>query len=110
MTYFKLINLLGIYMNSNCSGDANWNDEWKEFKVEAPLDNATSRALMEHLLGDGIKAEGITSFGGFPTPIRWGEVVPLWFIRKDLKNTKVVIITTPARLGTTSGDRSKNAK
>ena len=90
---------VGVYLNSTAKGNAEWNKNWSEFEVELKLDTQLADKFIEHLLSNGIAAEGITAFTKCEIPLRWGEVIPMWFLQ-DLMSTggkevKVVIFTNP---------------
>ena len=89
-----------VYMNSRATGNAEWNEEWTEYNVDVDLDSELSSAFLEHLLKDGIPAEGMRAFTACEAPLRWGEVIPLWFFRDIAANgskVKVVIFSNPLR-------------
>ena len=85
----------GIYMANKAKGNALWNDCWGEFAVDIDLDSARAVELLEYLQGQGLRAEGIETFGKTEAPLRWGEAVPLWSLSQKLDTTKVqfIIIT-----------------
>lgn len=87
-----------VYLNSRAKGNAEWNGQWTEYDVDVALDTKVSGALVEHLLKDGIPVEGMRAFAACEAPLRWGEVIPLWFFR-DLTaaGVKVVIFSNPVR-------------
>ncbi|XP_078691410.1 uncharacterized protein LOC144921881 [Branchiostoma floridae x Branchiostoma belcheri] len=85
---------VGVYLNPTAAGTAEWNDCWGDIKLELPVDNVLANQLLAHLSDSGIDAQGICCFTNYDAPLRWGEVVPLWFIQKNLKNpTKYLIIS-----------------
>ena len=87
---------VGVYLNPNAKGNAEWNAQWTEFEAYVDLDMDQSRKLLEHLQSDGISAEGITAFSVCEVPLRWGEVIPLYFLQDFTKaGVKVVIISNP---------------
>ena len=85
-----------VYLNSSAKGNAEWNGQWMEYDINITLDSKLAKAFLEHLQTDNIPAEGMLAFGICEAPLRWGEVVPLWFF-KDLTNAgvKVVIFSNP---------------
>jgi len=106
---------LGIYMNGNAAGDAEWRENWKEFKVDVKISLQTSTDLYKHLKGNNLKVETIRAFAGScPIVLRWGEVVPLWFLNQQLQqsqqqsksNVEFVILSPTAPSGNSSVDRS----
>ena len=84
-----------IYTADVAKGNALWNNCWQEFEVEVPLDSERAATLLDHLQKWGVRADGISCFGKTEAPIRWGEVVPLWCLDKQLRseNVKYIIFT-----------------
>ena len=95
----SLTDAFGVYLNDHAEGNAEWNKNWGEFGVDINLDYATAKLLIEHLRKDGIPSEGISAFSRTEMPLRWGEAIPLWFL-KEITNSgaKVVIFTNPTNL------------
>ena len=86
----------GIYKNETASGTAEWNDGYKEFAVSLKLRPKLASNLLDYLKRKNNDVQGITSYtASAPIPLRWGEVVPTWF----LKNIEAdyVILTQPSR-------------
>ena len=85
-----------VYLNPRAKGNAEWMGQWTEYEVNVPLDSDLAKAFLEHLQGDNIPAIGVAPFNPCEAPLRWGEVVPLWFFR-DLTTAgiKVVIFSSP---------------
>ena len=95
-----LTNAFGVYANTKAKGTAEWNEQWSEFGVEATLDTDLTARFLEHLQKEKIPAESIVSFTkGVHGPLRWGEVVPLWFLQDKFlkKGTKIVIFSNPTK-------------
>ena len=85
-----------VYLNPRAKGNAEWNDQWMEYDVNIVLDTELATEFLKHLQNDSIPAEGMVSYSGCETPLRWGEVIPLWFFR-DLAaaGMKFVIFSEP---------------
>ena len=85
-----------VYLNSSAKGNAEWNDQWTEYGINVSLDSKLAKAFVEHLERDHIPVEGMLAFTACEAPLRWGEVIPLWFF-KDLTDAgvKVVIFSNP---------------
>ena len=92
----RLSDSFAVYLNSKAKGNAEWNGQWTEYDVNVSLDKALAEDFLEHLQGDNIPAIGVAPFDPCEAPLRWGEVVPLWFFR-DLTSAgiKVVIFNNP---------------
>jgi len=106
----NLVKSLAIYFNSTANGNAEWNEHWTDFQVNIEMDSEIARKFSQHLEADGIEAEGITAFSGLTSPLRWAEVVPLWFLKHQVPNCKYLIISPPSKFGSSSIERSKTAK
>ena len=95
----SLSDAFGVYLNGHAEGNAEWNGNWREFGVAVNLDQGIAKKLVEHLRGDGIPTEGITAFSCTEIPLRWGEAIPLWFLKEATNSgVKVVIFTNPTNL------------
>ncbi len=93
-----LSNDFGIYMNKGGSGSAEWNNEYKKFKVQVEFDQEITNELLEYLLDKETAVHGIATFTlGVNAPFRWGEVVPLWFLRKLSTKPKYILMSQPLR-------------
>ena len=94
-----LSDALGVYLNPRAKGTAEWNNQWSEFEVDVELDSNLASKFLEHLQSDGIAAEGITAFSKCEMPLRWGEVIPMWFLQDLMlageRRVKVVIFSNP---------------
>ena len=85
-----------FYDNEYASGTAEWDNKYSEFSVKVPVDTKILPDLVKILQKKGLPVNTITSFTkSAATPLRWGEVVPLWFLR-DL-STKYHILSIPSR-------------
>jgi len=78
-----------VYMANAARGNALWNGCFQDIEVNIPLDTQLSGQLLEFLQKRGFKADGIITFSKMESPLRWGEVVPLWFVDKKLDSEKV---------------------
>ena len=103
--------------NCQAYGNAEWNHQWVDYSVNVELDGDNSQDLYLYLKDKLPNIQRMASFGGLSAPLRWGEVIPLYFALHQLalkKETnasrvkqisiqsrpKVVIIAQPAK-GTT---------
>jgi len=76
-----------VYQIVKATGNAEWNNQWKDYSVEVELDEIASKDLYLYLQKEQYRLpriEGISAFGGLSTPLRWGEVVPLYFALHQL--------------------------
>ncbi len=86
----------GIYKNENAYGTAEWKNDYKEFTSSLFLDVKVASSLLQNLQTKSHKIQGITTYSALePIPLRWGEVVPTWFLR-NIK-AKYIILTQPSR-------------
>ncbi|XP_064394167.1 uncharacterized protein LOC135341516 [Halichondria panicea] len=91
-----LSNSHAVYINTKAKGNAEWNKQWTEYDVFVDLDVELAKSFAAHLIQDAIPAEEMKAFSSCEAPLRWGEVIPLWFVR-DLtaSGVKVVIFSNP---------------
>jgi aromatic ring-opening dioxygenase LigB subunit len=88
----------GIYLNAGGSGSAEWEDQYKEYKVRVKFDQKQAHRLLGFLDESGDSVSGISAFTtGADAPLRWGEAVPLWFLRGLPERAKYVIMSQPMR-------------
>ncbi|CAF1280770.1 unnamed protein product [Rotaria sp. Silwood1] len=107
--------------NSRASGNAEWNNNWNDYSVDVSLDGETCQDLYLYLKQSLPRVEGMLAFSGLSVPLRWGEVVPLYFALYQLalktktnnstlkhisveSKPKVIIIAQPVK-GTTIEER-----
>jgi len=99
---FNLCDSMTIYQPSNsnnviASGTGEWNGEWKNFGVKVHINAPAAQDLLEfmkelqlqqekHQYKPVFKVEGLAMFGRMSIPLRWGEVVPLYFVLQSLYN------------------------
>ena len=85
-----------VYLNDRGKGTAEWKDQWMEYNVSVELDSDLARSFLNHLQSEGVAAEGMLAYTACEAPLRWGEVIPLWYLR-DLTaiGVKVVIFSNP---------------
>lgn len=82
--------------SSRASGNAQWNNQWTDYSVDVSLDNEGSRDLYLFLKQRLPRVEGTLAFGGLSTPLRWGEVVPLYFALHQIAS-KMQIGSSPLK-------------
>ncbi len=104
--------------NSEASGNAEWNNQWIDYSVNVSLDGETCQDLYLYLKQRLPQVQRMLSFAGLSAPLRWGEVVPLYFALHQLalkteektsalkhisiqSRPKIIIIAQPGK-GTTS--------
>ena len=83
---------LAVYTTKTACGNALWNDTWQDIEVSITLDAQLSSQLLEFVEKQGLKADGIIPFSMMEAPLRWGEVVPLWFVNRKIDSDKVKYI------------------
>jgi len=94
----SLSNDFGIYLNESGSGSAEWNDDYKNYKVKVEIDQEIANELLDYLSEKETAINGIASFTpSVDAPFRWGEAVPLWFLRNLSTKPKYVILSQPLR-------------
>ena len=97
---------LAVYRGRGAAGNALWMGSWSEFAVEVPFDDEQAGALLAALQEAGVDAQGLTCFSGMNAPIRWAEVVPLWFLSQTCTAARYVIISQGC--GGAAGSSSKH--
>ncbi|MHA1971897.1 MAG: hypothetical protein ACTSW1_02820 [Candidatus Hodarchaeales archaeon] len=86
----------GLYMNRTASGSAEWEGEWNEFEVKIDIDLDKTTELFNVFKKDNLPVSTITCYSSnVNAPLRWGEVVPLWFLRNI--SSKFIILSLPTR-------------
>jgi len=82
----------GIYMNKQASGTAEWENEWKEYKTKVQLSQEKSKELLLFLKEKNkFLFEGIVGYSeDEDIPLRWGEVIPFWFLQQPYKNNTMI--------------------
>ncbi|KAJ3331614.1 hypothetical protein HDU93_009584 [Gonapodya sp. JEL0774] len=82
-------NDFSIYQhNEFASGNAEWLGEWSEYAVKVKIDQKATQLLKRTCASNGLKMAGITTHAAGPTidaVLRWSEVVPIWFMERELK-------------------------
>lgn len=81
-----------VYMAEGAQGNALWNNCFQEIELKIPLDTQLSGQLLQFLKENGHKSDGVITFSRMESPLRWGEVVPLWFVHKKVDSTSVKYI------------------
>ncbi len=72
-----------FYENHLAAGTAEWEGNYSEFTVEVKIDIDSTKLLKKFLQDRKNRLGSITAFTqGVPAPLRWGEVVPLWFLKE----------------------------
>lgn len=85
----------GIYFNESAHGTAEWEGEYQDYQIDVKIDIDIAEELYSYLKAKHQPVSKITAFShGVPIPMRWGESVPLWFL-KNLPNTKYVFLSQP---------------
>ncbi|MFX1493612.1 MAG: hypothetical protein ACFFBZ_04955 [Promethearchaeota archaeon] len=93
-----LSNDYGIYLNMGGSGTAEWDGEYQEYVVNVMINQEISNQLLDYLSKKGTAITGISAYAiSVHAPLRWGEAVPLWFLRDLSSNPKYVILSQPLR-------------
>eukprot|EP00727_Mastigamoeba_balamuthi_P008894 m51a1_g4627 hypothetical protein (307) ;mRNA; f:317241-318356 len=91
---------VSLYANDKAEGFAPTDDERVKVSI-GPIDLApdVAASLAQYLGNRGHNVSTITAYSAAEAaPLRWGEVVPLWFARPALAaGAKVVVATQPTR-------------
>ena len=85
-------NSYGIYLNKWAYGTAEWENNWKDYEAKVELFQDESKNVLECLKEkSNLSFEGIVGFSEDEIiPLRWGEVIPLWFLQQPYKNKSMI--------------------
>jgi aromatic ring-opening dioxygenase LigB subunit len=83
-----------IYTNGSASGSCEWMGSWAEHRVAVACHTEAAESLVAALKEGGSSVAALCAFSGYDAPLRWGEAVPLSFLRR-----------LTARPGTSTGAR-----
>jgi len=93
-----LSNDYGIYLNKCASGTAEWNGEYQEYYVNVKINQEISNQLLDYLYEKKTAIHGISAYTmSVDVPLRWGEAVPLWFLRDLSSNPEYIILSQTLR-------------
>ncbi|RWS23105.1 hypothetical protein B4U80_13436 [Leptotrombidium deliense] len=102
---FKVPDTYVIYNDEWISGTAEWNGGWSEFTASIQIDKEVTEYLLRELPKTGAEVDQLTNDPqkhtlSEPLQLRWGEVIPWWFINDEAKKAnvslpKAVIISLP---------------
>ena len=72
------------------------------YNLSVSVDVKGTETLLSTLQADEEKVSFLTAFGppgeaDVPFPLRWGEIVPLYFTKGILKQSKVIVLSHPSR-------------
>ncbi|MHA2174742.1 MAG: AmmeMemoRadiSam system protein B [Candidatus Hodarchaeales archaeon] len=85
-----------FYNNEYAAGTAEWDNKYSDFSVNVQVETEILQNLVNTLQKTGLPVNTVTSFTKSVTaPLRWGEVVPLWFLKR-LK-LKYHILSIPSK-------------
>ena len=97
----------GFYFNESAQGTAEWENEYQEYQVDVKIDLDFTKEVYDYLKATQQWVSMITAFSrSVPIPLRWGESVPLWFLR-DIPNLKYVFLSQPQKRYELSSDFEK---
>ncbi|WP_455140673.1 DODA-type extradiol aromatic ring-opening family dioxygenase [Candidatus Hodarchaeum mangrovi] len=86
----------GFYVNETAKGTAEWEGDYAEYKTQISLDIKRTNELYQKLQEKKLPLSTITAFtSSVNAPLRWGEVVPLYFLEKI--SMKYIIFSLPTR-------------
>ncbi|TFG16461.1 MAG: hypothetical protein EU530_11805 [Promethearchaeota archaeon] len=87
----------GIYFNESAHGTAEWEGEYQDYQIDVKIDIDFAGELFTNLEAKKQPVSKITAFSrGVPIPMRWGESVPLWFL-KNIPDMKYVFLSQPQK-------------
>ena len=85
-----------VYLNQAFEGTAEWEGEYLEYKVSVKNDLDSANMLLDAFRKNKASVSGLITFTQSAiAPLRWGEVIPLWFL--EPMQYQGVIISNPYR-------------
>ncbi len=91
----SLSNNFGIYINKSAQGTAEWEGEYQKYQIQVDIDLEFTEELHTYLQSNKQPISKITAYSqGVSIPLRWGESVPLWFLR-NLPKSKYTFLSQP---------------
>jgi len=86
-----------LYQNERAAGTAEWEGRYQDYSVDIDLDTAETLSLLNYLQEQNMAVTGLTCFSATleEAPLRWGEAVPLYFLRNI--ETQYMIMSQPMR-------------
>lgn len=86
----------GFYKNEKASGSAEWHEGYTEYAISLDLDISKTTNLFKLLKDKEHRVESLTAHTpSEPIYLRWGEVVPCWFLREI--TAKYIVMSQPTR-------------
>lgn len=93
-----LSNDFALYLNQGGLGTAEWKGDYKDFIVQILFDQDLTNELLAYLHEKQRAISGLACFtAGIQAPLRWGEAVPLWFLRELSPEPKYLLLSQPLR-------------
>jgi aromatic ring-opening dioxygenase LigB subunit len=87
-----------IYLNHAGKGSAEWQGEYIDYIVEVDFADSLASQLYDFLSDRQLPVTGLTAFSAaVPAPFRWGEAVPLWFLRNLSSEPKYLYLSQPTK-------------
>jgi aromatic ring-opening dioxygenase LigB subunit len=88
----------GLYLNNKAEGSAEWEEEYQDFSVEVSIASETAKKLLSEMKAKKLPITGITAFTpSVAIPLRWGESVPLWFLRNLSSCPEYLFLSQPTK-------------
>ena len=69
--------------------------------MRATLSAEHSDSLLGALKAGGLPVAGVSAFSGYDAPLRWGEAIPLWFLRQVLPDSCRFVVLSHGPINTT---------
>jgi len=81
--------------NNKAQGSAEWDGDWKDYKADINIDSDLTGRLVQSLHDDGSPVE-LLKLGAADDALnlRWGEVIPWWFINEAAIKAGVTVPKT----------------
>jgi aromatic ring-opening dioxygenase LigB subunit len=93
-----LSNDFGVCLNKGAIATAEWEDDYKDYVVKIEIDQEISSNLLDYLFDKETAVTGIAAYTpGVEVNLRWGDAVPLWFLKDLSTKPKYVLLSQPLR-------------
>jgi len=86
-----------FYQNDYGEGTAETEGNYAGYHINVSFNSEITSKIVSYLLSIGQKVSNVTAFSqGEPFPLRWGEVIPLYFI-PNVDKYQIITISQPSR-------------
>ena len=97
---------MNVYTNPSARGSCEWMGDWAGFEVDVAMDVDAAKSLIAKFREFGCDAAPISAFSSMPAPLRWGETVPLYYMRDVTMSSSATAAVATANASNGNGRRS----